>query len=864
MFTKRNFTISKGRLLTGSLVLFFLLAASDRKTFPDKPADKIDWYNKFFPMEKVFLHTDKYIYKAGETIWFKAYITSFTGERLPLYSNDLYIKLLDQQSGDVIYRRYPIANNMVSGFLVLPRTTMEGKYYLLAYTSWMKNNDPGLIFSKELIVVKNNKRRILADFRLINGETCLSDSLAAILMIRNQTGEPVADAEVAYSIQEVDRNLKQGNSVTDPMGIAQIRNVIPARRGNGACFIKFNISSNQGNGRYVFPLPVSSGDVRILFYTNHGYLLKGQSNRVDMKAVSPFGMPVCCEGEIINQSGKSMMHFKTGIGGMGSLSFQPVDDVYRARIITPPGDSLFLLPPVRESGIYIESKGIKNNAVNFAVSIVPPGSTIKTTWIATVSHKKYWSSEIELTHNSLTEIPLPEDEEGLVQISVFDEKSELLYESLVMVKNRNKILKVAADKKSYGKREKVTVEITSPEKRTAAGNMDLSVSVSQKIHAENGVDKNMDETMTWENRFPTLPYRWVTVDTAAYLQSERPFPVNWADIDRHLNADQERYYNRDGITGIVYDKKKTPVGYAKVKAINIANWKSYETQCDESGVFRVLFGSDIVDFNYLNINAFDASGKVTLWPSIDQDFSNAISNRILVSEQDIIQQKVNDLCKYPFPDMMETFLYQEKKKKSPERETKKISSPRQYVNYSGVLDIIMDLKPLDVINDQIFFKSNPYTYANQPGSLIYIDGVPQGTHISVINNLTPPDIIYINILTTQAEIKHYTSVNYPAVIEIITVRGIAQNRMLPGLSGLDILELNQEFHSPDYGSKGQTKHDVRTTLYWNPDLVVPAGKDKLSLSFYTSDVPGIYLIKIQGFDDSGKPVSAQAEFIVEE
>ena len=864
MFTKSNFAISKCRILAGSLVLLVLLAASDRNTFPDKPADKIDWYNKFFPMEKVFLHTDKMIYKAGETVWFKGYITSRTGERLPLYSNDLYIKLLDQQSGELIYRRYPIANNTVSGFMVLPRSTMEGKYYLLAYTSWMKNNDPGCIFSKELVVVKNNKRRILADFWLINGETCLTDSLAAVLMIRNQTGEPVADADVSYSIQEIDRNMKQGSTVSDPMGIALIRDIIPARRMDGACFIKVNISSNQGNGRYAFPLPIPSGDIRISFHTNHGYLLKDQSNKVNVKAVSRFGMPVCCEGEIINQAGKAIMLFKTGMSGMGSLSFLPLDDVYRARIITPPQDSLFLLPPVRDSGIYIDFQGIKDKTMGFTVNIEPQGSAVRTTWIASLSHKKYWTSEIEVARNTLIQIPPPEDAEGLVQVSVFDTKPELLYEYVVMDKNRNKPLKVLTDKKAYGKREQVTVEIISPDRSAVKGNMDLSVSVSQRIHAENRYNKNIDEVLTWENRFPTLPYLSGTVDTVAYLQAEKPFPVNWEKINRHLDADQERYYNRDGITGIVYDKRKIPVGYAKVKAINIANWKSYETQCDESGVFRVLFGSDIIDFNYLNINAFDASGKETLWPSIDQDFSNAVSNRILVSEQDMIRQKVADLCKYPLSELIESFQYPEKKKKSPERETKKISSPRQYVNYAGVLDIIMDLKPLDVINDQIFFKNIQYTYTNQPGALIYIDGVPQGTHISVINNLTPPDIVYINILTAPSEIKRITTVNYSAVIEIITVRGVAQNRMLPGFSGLDILELNQKFKSPDYEQEGQIKHDLRTTLYWDPNLAIPVEKDHASLSFFTSDVPGIYVIKIQGFDETGKPVSAQAEFTVEE
>jgi hypothetical protein len=864
MFTKSNFTVSKCRLLTGSLVLLFLLAASDRNTFPDKPADRIDWYNKFFPMEKVFLHTDKYIYKAGETIWFKAYITSRTCERIPLYSNDLYIKLLDQQSGEMIYRRYPIVDNMVSGFLVLPRSTLEGKYYLVAYTSWMKNNDPGYIFNKELIVAKNNKRKIIADFRLLNGETCLTDSFMAVLMIRNQTGEPVADANVAYSIQDADRNLKQGNLVADNMGFAPIKDIIPIRKIYGACFIKFSISSNQGNGRYIFLLPVTSGDISISFYSCHGYLLKDQQNRIDVKAVNQFGIPVCCEGEIINQEGKFIMPFKTGISGMGTLSFVPTDDAYKARIIIPPGDSLFLLPPVRESGPYIEYQGIKGKTMNFNVSVAPSGSVIKTTWIASVTGKKYWSSEADLSQNSRIEIPLPDPAEGLVQISVFDTKPELLYDNVIMDKNINRSVKVVTDKKIYGKREKVTVEIISHNRSTAEGNLDLSLSVSQKIHTENMYNKNIEEYMTWESRFPTLPFRSGSVDTPVYLQSEKPFPVNWKMIDRHLNAEQERFYNRDGLTGIVYDKRKTPVGYAKVKAVNIANWKFYETQCDGSGVFRVLFGSDIIDFNYLNINAFDASGKVTLWPSIDQDFSNAINKSMRVSEQDILRQKVADLCKYPFPDLVESFQYQEKKKNSPERETKKISSPRQYVSYSGVLEIIKDLRPLDIFNDQIFFKGLQYAYSNPSGALVIVDGVPQGTHISVINNLTPPDIVYITIITAQTEIRHYTSVNYPAVIEIITVRGIAQNRMLPGLSGLDVLELNQEFHAPDYGHGGQAKHDMRTTLYWNPNLSMPAGKDHLLLSFFTSDMPGIYTIKIEGFDENGKPASAQAEFIVGE
>jgi hypothetical protein len=856
--------IGKYKLLAGFVILIITLAASDRISFPDQPGDKIDWYNKHYPMEKVFLHTDKFLYKAGETVWFKGYIASLSGDREPLYSNDLYIKLLDQQNEEFIYRRYPIVNNVVTGYLSLPKSAMEGKYYLLAYTSWMKNSDPGQFFSKELVVVKNNKRRIIADFRLLDAESCITDTFAAILSVRNQTGEPVGGASVTYFIQGINKSIKQGNSITDPRGFAQIKDGIPMHKIREACFIKFFISCKQGTGKYIFPLPVSSGDIRLRFNSAHGYLLKDCENRVSFRTVTKEGVPVCCEGEIINQSGKAVMSFSSGVNGLGSFSFIPHDPVYKARIIVPPGDSLYLLPPVIESGILVDYLCMKGNALSFAVKVAPENTTFKTCWIASSSYKKYRTSTIEMNGDTLIEIPLPEDSEGLVQVSVFNEEGDLLYDNLLKGKSIVNPIKIITDKNRYGKRERVTAEIILTDKDKSSGNLDLSLSVSQKHLAENHHCMNIDEYMVYENRLPDIIFRWGTIDTNAFLMSGKPFPVNWEALMTQPEVNKERYYNRDGITGIVYDKRKIPVGYAKVKAINIANWKSYETQCDESGIFRVLFGSDIIDFNYLNINAFDASGKTTLWPSLDQDFSKTVTNSLLINDQDMTAQKIADIYKFPYPDILASFQYPEKRKKNTDREVKKISSPQQYVNYFSVMDIIRDLKPLDIINDQIFFKGIQNVYTNQTGALIVVDGMSQGTHVNVIHNLTPPDIVYIDILTSPAEIRRYTNLNYLAVIEIITVRGVAQDRMLPGLSGIDMLELNREFHSPDYSFEKPAKDDLRTTLYWNPGLLIPANEDRMTVTFYTSDATGTYIINVQGFDDTGKPLSAKTEFTVKE
>ncbi len=852
------------KLLAGSVIMITLLTASDRLSFSDEPGDRIDWFNNHFPMEHVFLHTDKYLYKAGETVWFKGYIASCNGERTPSYSNDLYLKLLDQQNEELIYRRYPIINNVVSGYLSIPKSAVEGKYYLLAYTSWMKNSEPVEFFSKELVVVKNNKRRIVAEFRILGEKCCISDTFAAFLSVRNQTGDPVGGASVTYYIQGVSKIFLQGNSITDPSGIAQIKDVLPRHKIREACFIKVVISSNQGTGKFIYPLPVAAGDIRIQFSHPQAYLLKGCENRVIFRTVTREGIPVCCEGEIVDPAGKAVLSFSSNVNGTGEFTFNPRDPFYRARIILPPGDSLYMLPPVLGSGILVEYAGLRKQALSFAVKVSPENIPVRTSWIASSFRRKYWSLTTDIQGETMVDIPLPENREGPIQVSVFNEKGELLYDNLLKGESKTRPLQVTTNKSRYGKREQVSTTINLTEKGHFSGNLDLSVSVTQKNMAEHNQPLRIDDYMQYEDRLPFVAFRQEAIDTNAILQAGKPFPLNWNVLMTQSGESNKRYYNRDGLTGIVYDKRKIPVGYAKVKAINIANWKSYETQCDESGIFRVLFGSDIVDFNYLNINAFDASGKTTLWSGVDQDFSKAVNHALQISEKEMDRQKIEDIFKFPYPEILSSFQYPEKKKKAVDREARKISSPQQYVNYLSVMDIIMDLKPLDVINDQVFFKGVQNAYTGQTGALIVVDGLSQGTHVNVIRNLTPPDIVYIDILTAPAEIKRYTTLNYMAVIEIITVRGIAQNRMLPGLSGIDMLELNRAFYSPDYSLDKPSKDDLRTTLYWNPGLLMPAEAGRLTVSFYTSDIEGSYMISIQGFDDRGRPVSAQTEFMVKE
>lgn len=66
-------------------------------------------------------------------------------------------------------------------------------------------------------------------------------------------------------------------------------------------------------------------------------------------------------------------------------------------------------------------------------------------------------------------------------------------------------------------------------------------------------------------------------------------------------------------------------------------------------------------------------------------------------------------------------------------------------------------------------------------------------------------------------------------------------------------QLPVEFYSPEYDTAAKKDNeipDLRTTLYWNPTLVIDE-RGSATFSFYTSDQPGSYYIIIEGISDKG-------------
>lgn len=107
-------------------------------------------YSEQVPDQKAYVHFDKDLYRAGETIWFKAYL--FSGFSLSENSKNFYAELINDK-GNIIQRKvYPITESSSAGNFDLPDSMPAGNLVFRGYTTWMLNFDTSFIFQKNIVV----------------------------------------------------------------------------------------------------------------------------------------------------------------------------------------------------------------------------------------------------------------------------------------------------------------------------------------------------------------------------------------------------------------------------------------------------------------------------------------------------------------------------------------------------------------------------------------------------------------------------------------------------------------------------------------------------------------------------------------
>jgi hypothetical protein len=152
----------KQLIIIFSLLLLSLPGNSQKRGF-DPNKELLDGYTSKNPQEKLFLHTDKNFWVAGETSWFKIYLVSAQSHQLKSSSRVAYIELVGVENQILLQTKVELNNGLGKGQINIPASIASGNYHLRAYTRWMKNYSPEFYFHQPITIV-NTFRRLFEPF----------------------------------------------------------------------------------------------------------------------------------------------------------------------------------------------------------------------------------------------------------------------------------------------------------------------------------------------------------------------------------------------------------------------------------------------------------------------------------------------------------------------------------------------------------------------------------------------------------------------------------------------------------------------------------------------------------------------------
>ena len=104
--------------------------------------------------EKVFLHTDKEVYAAGENIWMAAYLLDGQTHKPGSFSNTIHVELRDELAGVIQHIKLFAESGNGAGSILIPSDIIPGSYALFAYTQYQLNGGLDLLFRKRIRIVK--------------------------------------------------------------------------------------------------------------------------------------------------------------------------------------------------------------------------------------------------------------------------------------------------------------------------------------------------------------------------------------------------------------------------------------------------------------------------------------------------------------------------------------------------------------------------------------------------------------------------------------------------------------------------------------------------------------------------------------
>ena len=776
--------------LLGFLPTLSTLAQSEALSSVQSRADT---WQQVVLQEKTFVHTDKSFYLAGELLWCRLYCVDGNTHRPSSVSKLAYVELLDADNKPVLQGKIALEKGFGEGSFYIPPSIPTGAYQLRAYTSWMKNFGPETFFTQPITIVN--------------------------------------------TIKGVDTA-----ALTRP--------------------------------------DTTVNNYTLRFFPEGGDLVAGLPSNLAFEAVDDQGRGLEAEGAILSGNNDTLLSFRPQQEGMGVIDFTPLaGQSYRAILRCPNGITrTWPLPPVIARGYTLHLRDGGDTSLILVIHAstgLPPQDTRlfvhsggRSAFLDQPPTVAGDSAFFTISRNGL--------QEGNTRFTLFDAAGRPQAERLFFIAPRNKLdITATTDKQEYSTRQEVRLEITTTgNPPTAAGTATADTPAAHLSIAVYRLDSLQGYPPT-----DILRYLWTSSEWIGRVPNQNVFTnpslanlyslthgwtrFRWTDVLSHPSGPRIFPPEIRGqlITGHLTDphtgapEKETAAWLSTPGLI----YQFAAAQSDSNGKFQFdikdFYGSDGI------VVHTDNDSKVSISTPFSEQYTTAHlppfrlspAELRLLTRHSVGMQVQNvysgdSLKHYILPRIDTTPFY------ARGDYTYLLDN---YTRFTTIEEVLREyVREINVTRPHgklhLVMLNEPFhTVFNDGNTLVLLDGVPVTS-----DHIFSYDALKVKRLDVIPREYILGPSHFSGIASFITYKGDYEGLELDSSSLLieyDGMQYHRQFYAPAYNTNRQTQSrlpDFRNVLYWSPDL--RAGTKATPVEFSTSDVPGDYLVVIQGLAPDGR------------
>lgn len=435
----------------------------------------IDAFHARTKARRGYIAIDKPLYRAGETIWFRAFDLASAdlsaGER-----DTAMVRLITPRGSALLEKKVLVDAGGAAGEFDLPDGIPGGEYVLRAEAA------RGTTIERKLIVSSYESPRIKKKLELVRKAYGPGDTVAATVALHRATGEPLAGKAIVGLVELDGAELVRVPVVTDAGGGALVRATLPKeiRRGDGLLTV---LVEDGGVTESVQKrIPIVLAQLALALYPEGGDLIEGLPGRVYFAARSSLDKPADVEGRVVDDRGGVVALLRSHHDGMGRFELEPrAGRTYHVEITRPAGIAQrYELPRAKQGGCAMQ-------AVDDFASVRPElrialwcTRAQEVAVSAVLRERRVATAKAAVPRGgpAVIALPMPPGAQGAVRVTAFDRGLAPLAERLVY-RNRGKDLRISIkpDRAAYHPRDPVTlaIETHGPDGAPVAADLALSV-----------------------------------------------------------------------------------------------------------------------------------------------------------------------------------------------------------------------------------------------------------------------------------------------------------------------------------------------------------------------------------------------------